>query len=215
MAVLHHAFRCAVTPAFEREILGLLAIWESGDRTRLSAMAIARYAALAEREDIHAAFYLGTDGAVPSWLQPQFISPGLAALVTLARDFIPLPTLSASNDTNHHRLATHLPALGWPADEIDLLIHGRPIETMLHRYASATSRPEPGEFRHTGGWTAPGSAQKLSADLDRLTLCPPPEAGEPAQAAWSVLKESRALDDARAMVGLLNDDDWLIMAITH
>ena len=215
MAVLHHAFRCAVTPAFEREILDLLAAWEAGDREKLSAMAIARYAALAAREDIHVAFYLGPDGAAPSWLQPQVISPGLAALVTLAQDFVPLPTLSASNDTNHHRLATHLPALGWSADEIDALIHGQPIETMLQDYAGSTHRLKPGDFRHTGGWTPSAMVRKLSAKLDRLALEPAKALGKVEQAARSLLNESNALNDARAMLAPLSDDDWLVTAITH
>lgn len=215
MAVLHHAFRCSVTPAFKREISKLLAAWEADDRERLSAMAASRYADLAGREDVHAAFYLGPDAAAPSWLHPQFISPGLAALVILAQDFVPLPTLSASNDTNHHRLEKHLPALGWPAEEIDYLVRGRPIETMLQSYANSTLQLEPGQFRHTGGWTPPGMARKLSSKLDRLISNPPSQAGEPAQEAWSRLNESKALDDARAMVDALSDDDWLVMAITH
>lgn len=215
MAVLHHAFRCSVTPAFKREISNLLAAWEAGDRARLSAMAESRYAGLAGREDVHAAFYLGPDGAAPSWLQPQYISPGLAALVILAEDFVPLPTLSASNDTNHHRLEKHLPALGWLAEEIGYLVRGEPIETMLQSYANSTLQLEPGKFRHTGGWTAPGMARKLSMELDRLISSPPPQAGKAAQEAWSLLNESKALDDARAMVHALSDDDWLVMAITH
>ncbi|EJK88183.1 hypothetical protein MOV66_16055 [Agrobacterium sp. SHOUNA12C] len=212
MAVLHHAFRCAITPALKREISELLAAWEIGDREKLSAMAVARYAALAGREDIHAAFYLGPEGAAQSWLQPQFISPGLAALVVLAQNFAPLPTLSAGNDTNHHRLETHLPALGWSPEEIDSLIHGQPIETMLHDYANSADRMEPGGFRHTGGWTPPGMAQKLGVKLDRLAL-EPPKASD--KATWSLLNESKALDDARAMLAPLRDNDWLVTAITH
>ena len=213
MAVLHHAFRCAVIPAFKQEILDLLATWEAGHREKLSAMAVTRYAALAGREDIHAAFYLGPDGAAPSWLQPRSISPGLAALVVLAEGFIPLPTLSTTNDTNHHQLATHLPALGWSTDEINYLIRGEPIETMLHGYTSSTL--EPGGFRHTGGWTPPGMTRRLSVNLDRLAMGPPQEADEATQVAWSLLNESSALDDARAMLAPLSDDDWLVMAITH
>ncbi|MQB40831.1 hypothetical protein [Rhizobium sp. ICMP 5592] len=212
MAVLHHAFRCAVTSALKREISDLLAVWETGDREKLSAMAVARYAALAGREDIHAAFYLSPEGAARSWLQPEFISPGLAALVVLAESFVPLPTLSASNDTNHHRLATHLPALGWSPEEIDSLIHGQPIETLLHGYAGSAYRLEPGGFRHTGGWTPQGMVQKLTVKLDRLAL-EPPKASD--KTAWSLLNERKALDDARAMLAPLHDDDWLVMAITH
>ncbi|KAA1184685.1 hypothetical protein FP026_04745 [Rhizobium tropici] len=214
MAVLHHAFRCAVTPGFERTVLDLLAAWESADRERLSTMAVSRYAELAQREDINSAFYLGPDGAASSWLQPGFISPGLAALVTLAKDFVPVPTLSASDDTNHHRLATHLPALGWSADEIDFLIHGQPIETMLQPYASSTDQLKEGKFRHTGGWTPPGMTRKLRESIDRLILAPPSQADE-AVWAWNLLNESKALDDARAMLAPLNDDDWLILSITH
>lgn len=215
MAVLHHAFRCAVTPAFEQEIADLLAAWETGDRERLSGMALARYAALAEREDIHAAFYLGPDGAAPSWLQPQFISPGLAALAVLAEGFVPLPTLSASSDTNHYRLATQLPAFGWPADEIDVLIRGQPIEAMLQGYAGSALRLEQGGFRHTGGWTPGRTARTLCTRLDRLALGPPSQANEATLAAWTLLNDSNALNDARAMLAALSDDDWLVMAITH
>jgi hypothetical protein len=215
MAVLHHAFRCVVTPTFRQDISNLLAAWEAGDREKLSAMVVSRYAALAGREDIDAAFYLGPDGAALSWLQPQSISPGLAALVMLAEGFIPLPTLSASNDTNHHQLVKHLPALGWSVDEIDFLIRGQPVESMLDSYASSTHRLEPGGFRHTGGWTPPGMARKLRATLNRLALGAPPQANNAAQVAWGLLNESNALDDACAMLAPLSADDWLVMAITH
>lgn len=214
MAVLHHAFRCAVTPSFERTVLDLLAAWEAADRERLSTMAIGRYAALAQRQDIHDAFYLGPDGAASSWLQPQFISPGLAALVMLAANFVPLPSLSGSNDTNHHLLATHLPTLGWQREEIDFLIHGQPIETMLHRYTDSTRHLQQGEFRHTGGWTPPMMTRKLKEKIDLLTLAPPLPAAE-AEQAWKRLNESKALDDARAMLAPLNDDDWLVLSTTH
>lgn len=215
MAVLHHAFRCAVTPAFEREIPDLLAAWEAGDRERLSAIAHARYAALAEREDLHAAFHLGPDGAAPSWLQPQFISPGLAALVVLAESFVPLSTLSASNDTNHYRLASQLPALGWSADDIGSLVFGQPVEAVLRGYSASALRLEQGGFRHTGGWTPGRTARTLCTRLDRLALGPPSQANEAALAAWTLLNESNALNDARAMLAALSDDDWLVMAITH
>ncbi len=215
MAVLHHAFRCAVTPAFEREISDLLAAWEAGDRERLSAMAFARYAALAEREDLHAAFHLGPDGAAPSWLQPQFISPGLAALVVLAESFVPLPTLSASSDTNHYRLATQLPALGWSGDDIERLVFGQPVEALLQGYSASAAQPEQGGFRHTGGWTPGRTAPTLSASLDRLALGPPSQADKAVLSAWSELNDSNALDDARAMLASLSDNDWLVMAITH
>jgi hypothetical protein len=215
MAVLHHAFRCAVTPAFEQTVRDLAAAWEAADRDRLSAMAIGRYAALGEREDVHAAFYLAPDGAALSWLQPQFISPGLAALVSLAKDFVPIPSLSASNDTNHHRLATQLPALRWSADEINFLVHGQPIETMLRHFVGSGVRLDPGQFRHTGGWTPPAMAQRLREKLDQLAKEGAPNADKIARAAWESLNESKALDDARKMVAALNDDDWLVMAITH
>jgi HEAT repeat protein len=83
---------------------------------------------------------------------------------------------------------------------------------MLHGYAASAGRLEPGGFRHTGGWTPRGTAQELSVKLDRLTL-EPPKASD--KAAWSLLNESKALDDARAMLAPLRDDDWLVMAITH
>jgi len=215
MAVLHHAFRCHVTPVFEQDISNLLAAWHAGDRTRISTMALARYAALANREDIHAAFYLGPEGAAPSWLQPHVIGLGLAALVVLAPSFVALPTLSASNDTNHHRLATHLPALGWPADEIDLLVHGQPIEAMLCGYAASAPRLDPGGFRHTGGWIPGGMAKKLGASLDQIASTPPREADNTAIAAWHSLRESSALNDARTMLASVTERDWLITSITH
>ncbi|HEV7319635.1 MAG TPA: hypothetical protein VGO04_13635 [Ensifer sp.] len=215
MAVLHHAFRCPVTPAFKEGVQDVLSAWEAGDRKTLSAIALARYGALGEREDLHAAFHLGPDAAAPSWLQPQFISPGLATLVVLAAHFVPLPSLSASNDTNHHRLATQLPTLGWTTDETDTLIHGQPIEAMLQDYADPAVRPTQGGFGHTGGWTAGRIGRTLAPRLDQLAFGPPPQADEAAQEAWRQLNETDALDDARAMLAEVRDDDWLVMAITH
>ncbi|WP_341487740.1 hypothetical protein [Pararhizobium sp. A13] len=51
--------------------------------------------------------------------------------------------------------------------------------------------------------------------LDRLAQRPRPEANDAAEAAWTLLNESNALDDARAMLAPLSEDDWLVMAITH
>lgn len=215
MAVLHHAFRCPVTREFEREISNLLAAWDAGDQTRLSAVALAGYESLAQREDVQAAFHLAPDGAVSSWLQPEFISPGLAALTVLAHSFIPLPGLSASGDTNHDLLATQLPALGWSDEETGLLVRGQPIEVMLRGYTVSTRRLEQGGFQHTGGWTPGRMARKLGARLDQLAVGIPPDADEAARAAWLLLDESNALQDARAMLAPLTDDDWLVTAITH
>src|SRR5471030_3156907 len=78
MAVLHQAFRCPVTPEFQSKISKLLAAWTDDDRGGLSALALAGFGALSQREDIHTAFYLHPDGAAASWMQPEFISPGLA-----------------------------------------------------------------------------------------------------------------------------------------
>lgn len=153
MAVLHHAFRCAVTADFERDLQNLMREWASGDRGVFADVAKARYAGLAHLENINTAFYLGPGGAAPSWLEPAFISAGLAAFVMLAPDLEPLPSLSASHDTNHALLARHLPALGWSEDEFRALIYGWPIETVLQRYVRGTSTAVAGGFAHTGGWT--------------------------------------------------------------
>ena len=96
MAVLHHAFRCAVTPEFDRDISEFFAAWQAGDRPRLSALALDGYARLTKREDLHAAFYLYPEGSASSWMQTAFVSPGLAALAMLAHRFVPIPGLSAS-----------------------------------------------------------------------------------------------------------------------
>ncbi|MFK0165193.1 hypothetical protein [Rhizobium sp. NPDC090279] len=214
MAVIHHAFRCGITSALEANVRDLVAQWEAGDRSGLSTMAFAHYAMIADRGDLHAAFHLHPDGAVSSWLQPPHISPGLAALLLLAPHFISITTLSSSSDTNHHLLATQLPELDWSADEINFLIHGQPIETMLHRYASTARHLPPGAFRHTGGWTPPSVARKLKNKIDRSVLGPPSRA-DAAQYAWKRLKESNALDDACAMMASVNDDDWLVLSTTH
>lgn len=215
MAVLHHAFRCPITPAFEEAVQDLLSTWKTGNRETLSATALARYGALAAREDLHTAFHLEPDGAAPSWLQPQFISPGLAALAVLAEHFVPLPSLSTSNDTNHYQLATQLPALGWTTEETDALIRGQPIEAMLQDYGDPAVRLMQGGFRHTGGWTAGRIARTLAPRLDQLALGPPPQADEAGWKAWRELNETAAFNDARAMLAALHDDDWLVMAITH
>jgi hypothetical protein len=215
MAVLHHAFRCPVTPLFREDVAALLAAWRDGDRDALSAMALAGYALLREREDVHAAFYLGPDGAVPSWLQPDFISPGLAALTGLARGFIRLPNLSSSADANHWFLVSQLPALGWASGEIESLVQGQPIETMLRSYAEPACPLQPGGFRHTGGWTSGRTALALSARLKRFAQARPADADTAQQAAWQRLNESHALQDAQAMLAPLTADDWLIMSITH
>ena len=215
MAVLRHAFRCAVTPDFERDLHKLMREWASGDRGAFADVAKARYATLAHREDIHAGFYLGPDGASPSWLEPAFISAGLAALVMLAPDFEALPSLSASHDTNHALLARHLPALGWSEDEIRALIHGWPIETVLQRYAPGSCVPVPGGFAHTGGWTPPGMTDILRERLDILASGLPARSHKLAEEAWHSLKEKNAFEDAQTMVAHLDGYDWLVMAITH
>lgn len=215
MAVLHHAFRCAVRPAIERDIRDLLHMWQAGDREKLSVLTKERYATLATRDDVHAASYLHPDGAAPSWMEPPFISPGLAAFILLAQNFSPLPTLSSSSDTNHDLLAKHLPRLGWSEAEVGFLIHGQPIEAMLQDYASATPKLFPGDFAHTGGWTHPDKIPSLRACLDGLRAEPPLSSDNAVLDAWRVLNERNALEDARAMLAGLQDDDWLVMSITH
>lgn len=192
-----------------------MAAWDANSREGLSAMALAAYGSLAGREDVHAAFYLGPEGAAPSWLQPEYISPGLAALMVLAPGFIALPNLSASSDTNHYVLASQLPVLGWTADEIEFLVQGQPIETMLQSFAERSCQLQPGGFRYTGGWTSGLSARTLSERLDRLAQGLPLDANEMERSAWRRLNESNALHDARAMLSSLTADDWLVMAITH
>lgn len=212
MAVLHQAFRCPVTPEFQSKISKLLAAWTDDDRGGLSALALAGFGALSQREDIHTAFYLHPDGAVASWMQPEFISPGLAAITMLADDFIPIRGLSASRDTNHYLLETQLPLLGWSPEEIAFLVHGQPIEVMLQGYAAATAEILPGGFRHTGGWTHGATVQKLRKRLDELVRGIPKRSDEP---ALSLLKDNDALSDAQAMLAEITDSDWLIMAIIH
>lgn len=215
MAVLHHAFRCAVTPEFEADVQELMRQWISGDRAAFAAAAKARYGGLASLQDIQTAFYLGPDGAAPSWLDPAFISPGLAAVVMLAPHFTRVSSLSESHDTNHDLLARQLPALGWPEDEVRSLVHGWPIETMLQRYANDAAVMMPGGFAHTGGWTPPGMVPLLRERLDKLALAPPAKSHKLAQEAWHRLAERNAFQDAQAMLADLGDRDWLVMAITH
>ncbi|RYC15621.1 hypothetical protein [Ciceribacter ferrooxidans] len=215
MAVLHHAFRCPVTPAFEETVREVLSAWDAGDRERLSAVALRCLPRIAGRADIQAAFRLDPDGAVPSWLQPQIVSPGLAALVLLAERLVPVPSLSASKDTNHYLLATHLPVLGWNAREVQLLVHGDPIELMLARYSLSSREYDASKFRETGGWTLGTAVRALEAKLTRLATALDP--GEPpaVQESRTALREGGAIDDARAMLAAVEDTDWLVTSITH
>ncbi|MBD8687013.1 MULTISPECIES: hypothetical protein [unclassified Rhizobium] len=215
MAVLHHAFRCAVTADFERDLQNLMREWASGDRGVFADVAKARYAGLAHLENINTAFYLGPGGAAPSWLEPAFISAGLAAFVMLAPDLEPLPSLSASHDTNHALLARHLPALGWSEDEFRALIYGWPIETVLQRYVRGTSTAVAGGFAHTGGWTPPGMTDILRERLDILASGRPAKSHKLAEEALHALKENNAFEDAQKMLAHLDRYDWLVMAITH
>lgn len=215
MAVLHHAFRCAVTPEFDRDISEFFAAWQAGDRPRLSALALDGYARLTKREDLHAAFYLHPEGSASSWMQTAFVSPGLAALAMLAHRFVPIPGLSASRGTNHYLLETQLPLLGWSAADIAFLVRGHSVEAMLEGYAAPSPRLDPGGFRHTGGWTPGRTAQELKSSLDQLARGVYPLANATARVAWSLLKESNALSDAQAMLAEIGENDWLVMTITH
>lgn len=215
MAVLHHAFRCAVTPEFDRDISEFFAAWRAGDRRRLSALALEGYAKLAKREDLHVAFYLYPEGAASSWMQSAFISPGLAALAMLAHRFVPIPGLSTSRNTNHYLLETQLPLLGWSSADISFLVRGHSVEAMLEGYATSVSRLDPGGFRHTGGWTPGRTAQELKERLDELAGGISPQADASARVAWWLLKQSHALTDAQAMLAEIAESDWLVMSITH
>ncbi|MCO6179482.1 hypothetical protein [Ciceribacter sp. RN22] len=215
MAVLHHAFRCPVTPAFEETVREVLSAWDAGDHEKLSAMALRRLPRIAEREDIQAAFRLDPDGAMPSWLQPEFVSPGLAALVLLADSFVPIPSLSAGKDTNHYLLTTHLPVLGWNAREVQLLVRGDPIEVMLARYSSAPQELVASKFRETGGWTDGTVARTLGDLLARLAATVDSGASPAVRESWNALRHSGAIDDARAMLAAVEDTDWLVTSVTH
>lgn len=215
MAVLHHAFRRPFTADFEAEVACVFAAWESGDLARLSAISLDGYAKLAEREEVHRAFLFDPEGSATSWMQPDFISTGLAALAVLAGGMVEVPNLSASGDTNHYLLETHLPQLGWSAADIALLVHGRPIEAMLQSYVSSVRPIEQGGFRHTGGWTTGQTAQAMKARIDRLVAGPPDGSDESAVTAWRLLADSGALADAHAMLAAIGESDWLVMAVTH
>jgi hypothetical protein len=108
-----------------------------------------------------------------------------------------------------------LPALGWSADQIALLIHGQPIERMLRHYAISADQPEPGKFHHTGGWTSPDMVRNLKLEFNDVVSGGPLPTNDAAQPPWELLNESKALDDARAVLAPLGDNDWLVMAITH
>jgi hypothetical protein len=215
MAVLHHAFRCAVTPEFDRDISEFFAAWQAGDRPRLSALALDGYAKLAKRDDLHAAFYLNPEGSASSWMQAAFVSPGLAALAMLAHRFVAIPGLSASRDTNHYLLETQLPLLGWSGTDIGFLVRGHSVEAMLEGYAALAARLDQGGFRHTGGWTPGRTAQELKRRLDQMARGVSPQADATARVAWWLLKESHALSDAQAMLAEIAESDWLVMTITH
>ncbi|WFR95011.1 hypothetical protein [Rhizobium tumorigenes] len=215
MAVLHHAFRCPVTPEFQRDVTLLLCALKADARDELSALAIAANRHLAHREDLHSAFMLHPDGSASSWMEPDFVSPGLAAVSLLAHRFTAIPGLSASGGANHYVLETHLPLLGWSSAEIGLLVRGKSIESMLMNYAD-TSRPiEQGGFRHTGGWTEGSIAQMLKLSIDRMIQGPPSGSDPHALAAWGLLNDVGALRDAQAMLAAISDKDWLVMSITH
>jgi hypothetical protein len=214
MAVLHHAFRCPVTPAFERYVFDVLEASRLNDSEKLSAMAKGSYEALRYRADIQAAFHLDPEGGAPSWLEPQFISSGLAALVMLAPSFEPLPTLSASDDTNHDRLSKHLPALGWSAADVCALVHGASVEAMLETYAQEPHALVAGGFGHTGGWVSPPATENLVARLEKLAA-KPRSTSNSADAALLDINDTGALQDARAMLNALRAGDWLVTAITH
>lgn len=215
MAVLHHAFRCPMTGDLDREISLLLDAWERGDRRSISAAALAGYPALQDREDIHVAFSLSPDGPVSQWLQPEHISPGLAALIALAPHFIGLPGLSRSHDSNHHLLETQLPLLGWSMDEVALLVCGRPIEAMLGHYASTGATLAPGGFRYTGGWVNADAMTTLVARIGQLTSPLPATADDKMVAVRKKLEEYGAIEDAWAMLADIGKNDWLVTAITH
>jgi hypothetical protein len=215
MAVLHHAFRCPVTPEFTQQILKLSIALEAGDRAGISTLASDGYASIANRRDIQAAFHLYPDGAAVSWMQPEFISPGLAAIAALAPRFSPIPNLSASKDTNHHLLEMHLPLLGFSEAEVGFLVRGQPIEAMLQACDGSMAELKPGGFRHTGGWTAGDVAQRLSARLSKLNRGVSSDTRETSRSAWLLLQESGALADAGTMLAEIGADDWLVMAITH
>ncbi|MGV2105322.1 hypothetical protein ACQZ4X_04540 [Agrobacterium vitis] len=212
MAVIHHSFRCSVVHTLEREVQECLSLWENGDRDGLADIALSKFAALIERQDLHAAFYLSPEGPVPSWLLPQYISPLLSAFLALAPDLQPITSLSDSKDTNHHHLEKNLPALGWTQQDISRLVHGAPFETMLESRFGAPANLPKGGFRHTGGWLPPGTAkafqQRLSASALRQST---PES----KYALHVLNETGALDDARTMLACLEYEDWLVTTVTH
>ena len=215
MAVLHHAFLCPVTPEFHRDVTVLLGAWKADDRAELSVLAIAANRHLTDREDLHSALMLHPDGSVASWMKADFVSPGLAVLSLLAHRFMAITGLSASGGANHYLLETQLPLLGWSPSEIELLVRGKSIESMLMTYADTSGPIEQGGFRHTGGWTEGLIAQMLKHRIDRMIQGPSPGTDPQALAAWGLLNDSGALRDAQAMLASISDKDWLVMSITH
>lgn len=216
MAVLHHAFRCEVTPEFDQDLSEVVAAWEAGDSLGLSALALDGYAKLAERHDLHASFFLHPNGSASLWMLPTFVTPGLAALAMVSHRFVSIPCLSTSCSTNHYLLETQLPLLGWSATDVALLVRGHSIEAMLERSVGPSSRTiEQSGFRHTGGWTPGADAEVLKARIDQLIQGPPLGADPVALEAWTQLGASGALKDAGSMLAEVPSTAWLVMAITH
>lgn len=212
MAILHHAFRCAVTPGQQVEIERILLAWRKGDREQVVQAARIAYHCQGERPDLWQAFPIDPEGPIRSWLTPDHISPGLAAFMILASSFTPIPSLSRSQQTNHHILAVQLTRLGWPIWAVEGLLRGHPIEAMLDQIRPTYAPTVWGQFRETGAWLTGGEVADLRQRLEKLLHGP--DMDTPAsREALEILRATGALADALAMLNAVPADAWLVTSI--
>lgn len=213
MAVIHHAYRCRWSPELTDDLRTIATAWSADDRGGLAALALRQYQAIAGHCDMLQSFGIASTDYVISWLQPEFITPGLASFVTAARYFERVPSLSHSQQSNFHVIETVLPLLGVPRDLVQLMVRGRPIERVLQDLA-LTSAVVASKLSHLGGWVSAKDAahalQSVKVKLEAATALPSPEPTRLTQAV-DTLRTSGALGDLTDMLRAVQPPDWLVV----
>ncbi|MBK5957255.1 hypothetical protein CCR97_03400 [Rhodoplanes elegans] len=214
MAVVHHAFRWPFSLAVRDEIRHLLAAWSAGDRASIAEQALAAYATLRTRPDITFPFSLQDADHVEAWLQPAHVTAATACFLVLARHFEPVPSLSATRDTNLYTVETTLPLLGFPAGQVRAAVHGRPFESLLEELAGPADPLPRGGPVGLAGWLPGREAVDLLARVEAtVAVAASPGAGDDARRALDKLRADGSLDDLVRMLGSVTAPDWLVVRI--
>lgn len=208
MAVLHHAYSCSVAPDKQQKLSQVIKTWPDRDREATSIYVKQCLENIKDRTDIHESFFTETGGIITSWLEPDTLSLELTSFLIIADSLQKIPSLSTSHDTNHYVLTKYLPGIGWYQSDVDMLINGASIHTMLNELGDTQPYISTSGFMDTGGWVKQIDVIRLLRKINLASTILPLQKDSDTYGLLS----SGALSDATQMLSHASESQWLVVA---